>query len=375
MTENLSNKLLPSDNFSHSWPADYGWAVEQMPLPAFLCDWRGAVLKCNASAVDLWGGAPDPEEPGRWHGWEQVLDADGNLLGENPVARAIKRDAPVSMDVVVQARGNGAMRATIFSRPVRDRSGEVVGALCAVSVSGPADSSHAKERAAFLSILSHELRNPLSPIMSAAAVLRKTTSDPAAVKMVDIVDRQSKQLARFVTDLLDASRLHRSEEVPCEVCETHLSAVLDAALDPIGPILKSRGQTLSENVFNRFAKLRCDPARVAQALANILRNASSHSPDGAEITLKAYSDGDKLMLVVDDRGAGINAELAKRAAEPFVQGATPIGRAPSGAGLGLAIARSVCLAHGGVMTLDGGADGYGAHVELILPIVTSLPNA
>ncbi|WP_197065392.1 sensor histidine kinase KdpD [Massilia sp. 9096] len=321
--------------------------------------------------VDLWRSTPNPDEPGRWHGWEQLLDADGNLLSENPVARAVKRAAPVSMDVIAQARGEGAIRATVFSRPVRDGSGEVVGALCAVSVSGPADSSHAKERAAFLSILSHELRNPLSPIISAAAVLRKTTSDPAVAKMVDIVDRQAKQLARFVTDLLDASRLHRAEEVPCELCETQLSAVLDAALDPLGPILKSRGQTLSENVVDRFAKLRCDPSRVAQALSNILRNASFHSPDGAEITLKVYSDGDKLMLVVDDHGAGINAELAKRAAEPFVQGAPPVGRAPSGAGLGLAIARSVCLAHGGVMTLNDGTNGCGAHVELVLPIMAS----
>jgi signal transduction histidine kinase len=370
MTKKLLNIRSPLNVSVPSWPDDHGWAVDQMPLPTFLCDSRGAVLKANALAVDLWGVTPDPEELGRWHGWEHVLDADGNPLSENPAARAIKRAAPVAMDIVVQARGDCALRATMFSRPVTDERGVVVGALCAVAVSGPADPSQAEERAAFLSILSHELRNPLSPIMSAAAVLRKTTADPAVAKMADIVDRQSKQLARFVGDLLDASRLHRAGEVPCEVCETDLGAVMDAALDPLGPTLQSRGQTLSGNAVDRSTKLRCDPARVAQALGNILRNASAHSPDGAEIALRVYADVDKLLLVVDDRGAGINAELAKRAAEPFVQGAPAMGRAPSGAGLGLAIARSVCLAHGGTMALDGGVDGHGAHVELMLPIVT-----
>lgn len=366
---NPSNIQFSSNAPTQAWPEHHGWAIDEMPLPAFLCDAHGAVLRANALAVDLWGTTPDPSEMGRWHGWEKVMDADGNPLSESPVARAINRGAPVSMDVVVQASGRAALRATVFSRPVRDLSDELVGAICAVSVSGLADLSHAEERAAFLSILSHELRNPLSPIMSAAAMLRKTVSDPAAAKMANIVDRQSKQLARFVADLLDASRMHRAAEVPCELKKTHLGEVLDAALDPLEPTLRSRRQTLSEKVIDRSVRLLCDPARVAQALGNILRNASAHSPDGAEIALSACADGDKLLLIVEDRGAGINSEFAKRAAEPFVQGPTAPGRAPSGAGLGLAIARSVCLAHGGSMILDGGAGGQGAHVELVLPVV------
>lgn len=340
-----------------------------MPLPAFLCDVQGAVLMCNAFALDLWGAAPNPEEPGRWHGWATILDADCNPLSENPVARSINRAAPVSMDVVVQSLGESAMRATMFSRPVSNESGELLGALCAVSVYGPADQSQAEERAAFLTILSHELRNPLSPIMSAAAVLRKTVSDPAVAKMADIVDRQSKQLARFVADLLDASRMHRAKEVPCELREAEFGSVLDAALDQLAPTLQARRQTLLKTVIDRSAKLHCDGARVAQALGNILRNASAHSPDGGEIALSARADGEKLLLIVDDSGAGINAEFAKRAAEPFVQGPPPPGRAPAGAGLGLAIARGVCMAHGGSMTLGRGADGKGAHVELMLPII------
>jgi signal transduction histidine kinase len=360
-----------SNQSNQPWPEAHSWAVDQMPLPAYLCDASGALLKCNAQAVELWGGAPDPDLLGLWHGWEKLFDADSHPLDNNdsPAAQSIRRSATMSTDVVVQARGEEPMRATVFSRPVMGEDGAAVGAVCAVSISGPADPSQAEERAAFLSILSHELRNPLSPIMSAAIALRRATSDPALSKMADIVDRQAKQLARFVDDLLDASRFHRARDVPCELRETSLGAVLDAALDPLGPALLSRRQSLSINELDRGAALRCDPARVAQALGNVLRNASAHSPDGAEIELRIYTDADKLLFVVDDHGSGIEADFAERAAEPFVQGPPADGRAPSGAGLGLAIARSVCIAHRGAMTLATGADGHGVHVELMLPIV------
>jgi signal transduction histidine kinase len=364
-----SNIQSPSSAIAQSWPEGHCWAVDQIPLPAFLCDSRGAVLKCNALAIDLWGEAPDPDEPGHWHGWERLLDSDGNPLSESPAERTIKRAAPLSMDVVIQARGDGALRATVFSRPILGAGGEPLGAVCAVSVLGPADPNLAEERAAFLSVLSHELRNPLSPIMSAAVILQKTTTDPVVAKMAAMVDRQSKQLARFLADLLDASRMHRAREIPCEMREARLGDVLDAALDPVGATLLARRQTLSQNAVDRAAQLRCDPARVAQALGNVLRNASAYSPDGAEIALRVYADADKLLLVVDDRGAGMESDLAERAAEPFVQGAPAYGRAPSGAGLGLAIARSVCVAHGGLMTFEGGIEGRGVHVELMLPIV------
>lgn len=354
-----------------AWIDACAWAVDQMPLPGFLCDFNGCVLKCNALTAELWGAAPDPNTHGLWHGWEELLGADSLPLRphRSPAERAINRCAATSMDVVVRARGDVRLRATVFSRPILDKDSKPVGAICAVSISGPADPSQAEERAMFLSILSHELRNPLSPIMTAAALLRMATADPKIIKMAETVDRQSKQLARFLADLLDASRLHRAREVPCEMHDADLGAVIDAALDPLGPTLLSRRQSLSTNPIDRAVKLRCDPARVAQAIANILRNASHHSPDGADIALSVYPDDDTLVIVVDDCGAGIEADLIPRAAEPFVQGAPAAGRAPAGAGLGLAIARSVCVAHGGRMTLGAVGTGRGARIELILPIV------
>lgn len=353
------------------WPSAHVWAIGQMPLPAFICGRDGAVLSCNAMAERLWGTRPNPREVGRWHGWTTLLGADGRPLSgvETPPAQTLARGAPWTTDVVFDHGGGGLTRATLSCRPVFDKRGTAEGVVCAIALIGPVDPSQLEERAAFLSTLSHELRNPLSPIMCAASALRQMTTDPKVAKVADIVERQSKQLARFVADLLDASRLHHATEVPCAMRDSDVGSVLDAALDSVDHTLRSRRQTLAIRAPDRSTALRCDPVRLSQALGNALRNASAHSPDGAQIELDVGTDRDRLFISVDDLGAGMDPDLVERASEPFVQGATAPGRAPSGAGLGLAIARAICAAHGGVMSVSSPGCGLGAHVEFVLPII------
>lgn len=353
------------------WPCAHVWAIDQMPLPAFICGRDGAVLSCNAMAETLWGRRPNPREGGRWHGWKTLLGADGHPLSgvKTPPAQTLARGAPWTSDVLFDLGDGDLTRATMSCRPVFNQKGSAEGVICAVTIIGPVDPSQLEDRAVFLSTLSHELRNPLSPIMCAASALRSMANDPKVAKMADVVERQSKQLARFVADLLDASRLHHASEVPCAMRDSDVGSVLDAALDAVDPTLRSRGQTLAIRAPDRSTALRCDPARLAQALGNALRNASAHSPDGAQIELCVGADRDMLLISVDDLGAGIDADVIERAAEPFVQGATAPGRAPSGAGLGLAIAKGICAAHGGAMAVSSPGPGLGAHVEFILPVV------
>lgn len=353
------------------WPLAHVWAIDQIPLPAFICGRDGAVLGCNAMAEALWGKRPNPREGGRWHGWKTLLGADGQPLGasETPTAQTFVRGAPWTSDVVFDHDGRGVTRATMACRPVFDKRGTAVGVICAVTIIGPVEPGQLEDRAAFLSTLSHELRNPLSPIICAASALRSMATDPKVAKMADVVERQSKQLARFVADLLDASRLHHVSEVPCEMRESDIGSVIDMALDAVNHILRSRRQTLAIRTPDRSPPLRCDPVRLAQALGNALRNASAHSPDGAQIELAIRADHDMLLISVDDLGAGIDPDIIERASEPFVQGASAPGRAPSGAGLGLAIAKGICAAHGGAMAVSSPGRGLGVHVEFVLPII------
>ena len=143
--------------------------------------------------------------------------------------------------------------------------------------------------------------------------------------MAEVVDRQSKQLARFVADLLDASRLHHAVEVPCEMREGNVVTVLNAALDAVKPALQSRAQTLAMQAPDRATALHCDPVRLAQAVSKALRNASAHSPDRAQIELAIKIDHNILLISVTDFGARTDPNMIERAAEPFVQGARALG--------------------------------------------------
>jgi signal transduction histidine kinase len=138
-------------------------------------------------------------------------------------------------------------------------------------------------------------------------------------------------------------------------------------------VLGGRGQALCMDIDigggALDAALWCDPARVAQALANGLLNASEFSDDGAEIAMAVAIDGALLEVQVTDRGIGVEAAQLNAMFEPFLQFAGHPARAPSGAGLGLAIARSVCRAHGGMVSAHSAGRGQGTRLRFILPVV------
>jgi signal transduction histidine kinase len=108
---------------------------------------------------------------------------------------------------------------------------------------------------------------------------------------------------------------------------------------------------------------------LAQALSNALLNASEFSDDGAEISLAVMINGALLEMVVTDCGIGVEANELLAMFEPFRKFAAHPTRTPAGAGLGLAIARSVCRAHGGMVSADSAGRGRGTRLRFMLPVV------
>lgn len=113
----------------------------------------------------------------------------------------------------------------------------------------------------------------------------------------------------------------------------------------------------------------CDPERLAQALGGALLNASQFSDDGAAISLAVAINGVFLELLVSDHGIGVEQAELSLLFQPFRKFATHPGRAAPGAGLGLAIARSVSRAHGGTVSADSAGRGQGMRLRFVLPVV------
>lgn len=222
----------------------------------------------------------------------------------------------------------------------------------------------------FLDMLAHELRNPLAPIMSAAGLLQHTSADPFFTKVGIVVERQAGQLARFIADLLDASRLNCACVLPVMRRMCVQDDILVMAVNAVEPVMHGRRQRLVVDISEKASHvLDCDPERVAQALGNVLSNASAGTPDGKAFHLRAYVSKDMLVLEVADAGTGITAVDLQHVFEPFQRRAVAPGRAAAGAGLGLAIAKGVCEAHGGSIEIRSAGLGEGTTVSLRLPVV------
>jgi len=376
MTTNDDSPGRQFAQLNNAWPDSYAWAIEQMPGPAYCCSRHGHVVHSNGAAAKIWGEAQAASEIDRWDRFAALLDTDGNPLAKDvsPAARAGAGDYPPPTELFALCHDGQLRRVVVHAKPVFDDDGAIMGSLCCLTdvsekrwlQDRARDAASARED--FLGMLAHELRNPLAPIMSIAALLQRRGADPATTKLAIVVERQTKQLARFIGDLLDASRVARPGDLKVEPRMCTEDDILALALDAVEHEVQARSQRLVVEVNDRDAELHCDPERVAQALGNVLCNASAFTPDGEQICLHIYVDGDLLRAEVVDCGAGIAAEDLPHVFEPFERRAVPPGRAPVGAGLGLTIAKGVCEAHGGSIQVRSPGLGQGTTVSLALPV-------
>ncbi|WP_208640131.1 sensor histidine kinase [Massilia violaceinigra] len=351
--------------------------MSQLPVAAFCCDTHGAVVSHNEAAAELWGRAPDPSEPGQWSGAHAMFDLDGTPLARSsyPAAKAVACGQEVDGVESWLERPDGSRRQVeTHPKLARGPDGAIAGALC-VLVDNTERQRLADElqradddRNAFLSLLAHELRNPLSPILSAAGAMKRVSSDAQIVKMADVVERQVKLLSRFVGDLLDASNLAENG-IALRVAPVSLSKVVDTALDALSAKARARGQKVEVHFEAREKTVLCDPERVSQALANVLLNASEFTDGGGRIALRVKVDGGLVEAEVEDSGIGIPPEQIDKIFKPYSQFATHKERMRSGAGLGLAIAKDICEKHGGLITATSEGFGQGSRFRIILPIV------
>lgn len=376
MTSIPSRRVSTAD--SGGWLESYGRVIAKIACPAYCCTREGAVSHSNRSARRLWGRTPSSDEEGQWDGFAALYQADGTSLAKSasPAALAAQAGAePQSTELVAESVDGHRRVLVIHAQPVEGADGAVAGVLCSVT-----DTSErhglAREvqrerdsRETFLRTLAHELRNPLSSVMTAACLLQRQQGAPDIARMARVIERQTRQLARFIGDLLEASRVEHACDIPVEMRTSSVGKVLELAHDVVDGILSGRGQRLRTETTAEDAVLWCDPERLAQALGNALLNASEFSDDGAEILLTVAIDGLFLEMLVTDHGIGVEANALGAMFEPFRKFAAHPARMPSGAGLGLAIARSVCRAHGGTVSARSEGRGQGTRLTFILPVV------
>ena len=231
------------------------------------------------------------------------------------------------------------------------------------------DLEHAdRQKNEFLSMLAHELRNPLAPIRSAVDVLRLCTQhDSDVVWAQDVIDRQVTHLVRLVDELLDVSRITRGK-IRLEMGHLRLADVVAAAVETSRPLIEAGRHHLTVSVPEQPIWIHADEARLAQVLSNLLNNAAKYTPPGGTIWITASQGGEDAAISVRDTGVGIPPEMLSRVFDLFQQVDRSIDRSQGGLGIGLTLARRLVDMHGGSIEAKSEGPGRGSEFIVRLPI-------
>ena len=218
----------------------------------------------------------------------------------------------------------------------------------------------------FVANVSHELRTPLAALKAMAETLEAGAIDDsdAARDFVRRMRTEIDGLARLVEELLLIGRLESGQQV---VSPTVVSAaaLLDGARERLAPLAERAQVRLVVDRPERAPMVVADPERIGQVFANLVHNATKHTPAGGEIRLSAAPDGKAVVFTVRDTGDGIAASDLGRIFERFYK--SDRSRADSGTGLGLSIAKHIVEAHGGVIAAASGGPGRGTTFTFTLP--------
>ena len=223
-----------------------------------------------------------------------------------------------------------------------------------------------------LSVVSHDLRNPLSVIsMCTSSLLEGDTGDERTQEATRAIRESTQWALRLIQDLLDVSSIEAGGlSLKCQPQDPVLLVVRAALL--FEELAVERSITLATDLPEWLPLVNVDADRVLQALGNLLANALKFTPAGQEVRLGAALDGDFVRLFVADTGSGIPEEDVPHIFDRFWTSARK--SRVRGTGMGLAIVKGIVVAHGGRVWVERNTSG-GATFHLLLPLATTHAGA
>jgi PAS domain S-box-containing protein len=337
--------------------------ANSIPQLAWIADKDGAIFWYNERWYQYTGS--NYADMQGWK-WQSVHHPDMLEKVLTEWTASIKTGEPFEMTFPLRG-ADGVFRPfyTLVS-PLRDDKGDITqwfGTNTDISALADVD----KRKDEFLAMLAHELRNPLSPISSAAQLLSLPQISPERIQNASkVITRQVAHMTELIDDLLDVSRV-TSGLIKLDRRITNIESILNGAVEQVRSLVDSRNQKLLVQVEQNVPALTGDETRLIQVLANLINNASKYSSHGSKIAISVRSIESKIAIAVQDNGVGISAELLPRVFDLFAQGERTPDRAQGGLGLGLAIVKSIVELHGGTVTAESTGVGQGSTFEILLP--------
>ena len=306
---------------------------------------------------------------------EKILGKPGTALDEELQVRAEHPErftgiaayfpAPGAMPAAHLLNLQLPQAAVLQMIGIQSTAASVSGILYLRDVTGEAEVDRMKSE--FLSHAAHELRTPMASIFGFSELLLEMDLDEATRRdLLETIHRQTKLLVEIINELLDLARIEARRGKDFKIGAVNLNelvrdTVADLAFDaerwPVRLDLPASEVTL-----------RADPAKVRQAIINVLGNAQKYSPEGGEIGVEILSAAGRAGIAVSDHGIGMTPEQVARVGERFWR-ADSSGKTP-GTGLGMAIVKEILALHGGAVEVRS-AKGGGTTITLWLPVAAA----
>ncbi len=340
--------------------------IDSFPDPVIVVDPNGSVERANPAARRILGVAPsDTDGLAPWSPPPELRE---------PIAEALNSDGgsiphPVGLDQAMACRDNGQERYFLPRvLPIRDEDAGLIGAAVVLT-----DVTRFRRldqlKSDMVSTVSHELKTPLTGLQMAVHLLLEEAVGPLNPKQVELMlaaRQDADRLLAMIEDLLDLTRIEQ-EGVRLNLQLTVPSDLINEAMTRFETRAKDAGVAFQARSAIGLPSIQVDRERVSHLFDNLLGNALVHAGRSGSVRLSAeVADGNLIRFTVADTGEGIAPEHLPHLFEKFYR--VP-GSRSTGAGLGLAIAREIAVAHGGMIDVSS-QPGHGATFRFILPIVS-----
>ena len=222
----------------------------------------------------------------------------------------------------------------------------------------------------FLALLSHELRNPLSPVIAMVGELEARAPDSSHLRQpLEVIRRNVELEARLIDDLLDVTRIAKGKlQLTFEVTSVH--ETLRRVYEICRQDIREKNLRFEFRFEAERDYVNGDPARLQQVFWNLVKNAIKFTPSGGRIMVETENLSDnRIVIRTIDSGIGIDRAKIGKIFNAFEQGQSSITRKFGGLGLGLAISKAMVRAHGGTITVASDGLGHGSTFNVILNTV------
>jgi len=299
-----------------------------------------------------------------------------NLCGRSAMIAALRiHDRLLGLITFVSGPGRGRYRAADLALAedlARRCAMAVENARLYREVTAARDNAEKASRAKdeFLAILSHELRNPLMPVMGWTRALKNhplIAKDAALAEGVKSMERSAQTLEHLVEDCLDLARISEGR-IRIERKTADVNLIVAACVESVREMSAAKSLALNFEPAREPAPVLGDPVRLEQVMMNLLVNAVKYTNAGGSISVRCAPEDGEVRVEVSDTGIGIHPAFLDQIFEPFRRGTNSWLTHQSGLGLGLAIARRIVEIHGGAIVAESEGLNCGSTFRVTLPL-------